>query len=128
MKIGHRSRRRLLKGSACAEKRFFCSSRQRQHCTHASMGSADRSADRACFGFEAWLLFGFEAQNNNNNNNNNSSRDVSRIIDADNRRNLLLFNAGAHYVDNQCGADSVRACQFRDFNAILTAFSVGTHR
>jgi hypothetical protein len=56
------------------------------------------------------------------------SCDVSRIIDADNRRNLLLFNAGAHYVDNKCGVDYVRARQFRGFNAILTAFSVGIHR
>jgi hypothetical protein len=49
---------------------------------------------------------------------------VSRIIDADNRWNLLLFNAGAHYADNKCGADSGRAPCFRVFGAIFAAFSV----
>jgi hypothetical protein len=53
---------------------------------------------------------------------------VSRIIDADNRRNLLLFNAGAHDMGKIYGADYVRARQFRGFNAILTAVSVGIHR
>jgi hypothetical protein len=56
------------------------------------------------------------------------SCDVSRIIDADNKGNLLLFDAGAHDVDKKCGANYVRARQFRGFNAILTAFSVGIHR
>jgi hypothetical protein len=54
--------------------------------------------------------------------------DVSRIIDADNRSNLLLFVAGAHNVDKECGADYVRAAKFRGFNAIFAAFSVGIHR
>jgi hypothetical protein len=53
---------------------------------------------------------------------------VSRIIDADNRWNLLLFNAGAHYADNKCGADSVQATQIAVLRAIFSAFSVGIHR
>jgi hypothetical protein len=31
---------------------------------------------------------------------------MRRIIDADNGRDLLLFNAGAHDVYHKCGADS----------------------
>jgi hypothetical protein len=56
------------------------------------------------------------------------SCDVSRIIDADNRRNLLLSHAGAHNADKKCGADSVRACGNCYFEAIFAAFSVGNHR
>jgi hypothetical protein len=52
------------------------SSRQRQHCTHASTGSADRSADRACFGFEARLLF----VNKNNNKHFPSSEERKSFV------------------------------------------------
>jgi hypothetical protein len=41
---------------------------------------------------------------------------------------LLFFDAGALDVGKIYGANYVRARQFRDFNAILTAFSVGRHR
>jgi hypothetical protein len=44
------------------------------------------------------------------------------------RHAVLLFNAGALNVSKKCGADYVRACQFRGLKANLTAFSVGIHR
>jgi hypothetical protein len=53
---------------------------------------------------------------------------VSRIIDADKWRNLLLFVAGAHNADKKCGADSVQASGNRYFEAIFAAFSVGNRR
>ena len=61
-------RRTIVKGSTCGEEKRF------SLLTNASSArTPTRSADQlsVCFGFEAWLLFGFEAQNNNNNNNNN---------------------------------------------------------
>jgi hypothetical protein len=54
---------------------------------------------------------------------------VGDKIDNDgNVPNLLWFDAGTHNADKKCGADYVRARQFRGFNAILTAFSVKIHR
>jgi hypothetical protein len=118
-------RRAIVQGSTCGkEKRFLFS--PTPQCTHASTGSADRSADRACFGFEARLLFWAETKTITI---TNVDAAVGDKIDNDrNGTDLSSFDAGALDVGKIYGADYVRARQFRGFNAILTAFSVGIHR